>query len=116
MKAFIPVVLAILLPAAASDAEPAIPYFKEVRDVSISAPEQQNYIIVDAAIWNHARPDLADLRLYDGTTPVEISRTPEQGYHFMEDMTDKAIQWLRYSKSVAPQKPVLLYFAPGAAH
>jgi arylsulfatase len=31
-------------------------------------------------------------------------------------MTDKAINWLRYSKSVAPQKPVLLYFAPGAAH
>jgi hypothetical protein len=33
----------------------------------------------------------------------------------MTDMTDKAINRLRYNKSVAPQKPVLLYFAPGAA-
>jgi arylsulfatase len=54
--------------------------------------------------------------LFENTTPVEPSKTPEQGYHFMTDMTDKAIQWLRYNKSVAPQKPVLLYFAPGAAH
>ena len=54
--------------------------------------------------------------LFEKTSPVEPNKTPEQGYHFMTDMTDKAIQWLRYNKSVAPQKPVLLYFAPGAAH
>ena len=54
--------------------------------------------------------------LFENTSPVEPNKTPEQGYHFMTDMTDKAIQWLRYNKSVAPQKPVLLYFAPGAAH
>jgi arylsulfatase A-like enzyme len=54
--------------------------------------------------------------LFENTTAVEPGKTPEQGYHFMTDMTDKAIEWLRYNKSVAPQKPVLLYFAPGAAH
>ena len=54
--------------------------------------------------------------LFENTSPVEPNKTPEQGYHFMTDMTDKAIHWLRYNKSVAPQKPVLLYFAPGAAH
>src|SRR5262245_2504136 len=54
--------------------------------------------------------------LFENTSPVEPNKTPEQGYHFMTDMTDKAIEWLRYNKSVAPQKPVLLYFAPGAAH
>ena len=27
--------------------------------------------------------------LYDGTTPVEPDRTPEEGYHFTEDMTDQ---------------------------
>jgi Protein of unknown function (DUF3999) len=91
MKAFIPVVLAILLPAAASDAEPAIPYFKEVRDVSISAPEQQNYIIVDAAIWNHARPDLADLRLYDGTTQVPYQPTSERAATFAEESEAKIL-------------------------
>jgi Sulfatase len=26
--------------------------------------------------------------LYEGTTPVEVKKTPEEGYHFMEDMTD----------------------------
>ena len=54
--------------------------------------------------------------IFENTSPVEPSKSPEQGYHFMTDMTDKAINWLRYSKSVSPQKPVLLYFAPGAAH
>jgi arylsulfatase A-like enzyme len=34
----------------------------------------------------------------------------------MTDMTDKAIGWLQYSKSVNPDKPVLMYFAPGAMH
>ena len=29
--------------------------------------------------------------LYDGTTPVEVDRTPEAGYHLVEDMTDQAI-------------------------
>ena len=54
--------------------------------------------------------------LFENTTAVEPDKTPEEGYHFMTDMTDKAIHWLRYNKSVAPQKPVFMYFAPGAAH
>lgn len=54
--------------------------------------------------------------LFENTVAVEPDKTPEEGYHFMTDMTDRAINWLRYSKSVAPQKPLLLYFAPGAAH
>jgi arylsulfatase A-like enzyme len=54
--------------------------------------------------------------IFENTKPVEPEKTPEQGYHFMSDMTDKAIQRMRYSKSVAPQKPLLMYFAPGAAH
>ncbi|MBA4011741.1 MAG: arylsulfatase [Phenylobacterium sp.] len=54
--------------------------------------------------------------LFENTVAVEPEKSPEEGYHFMEDMTDRAINWLRYSKAVAPQKPVFLYFAPGAAH
>ena len=54
--------------------------------------------------------------LFENTVAVEPHKSPEEGYHFMEDMTDKAINWLRYSKAVAPQKPVFVYFAPGAAH
>jgi arylsulfatase len=54
--------------------------------------------------------------IYDGTTPVEPDRTPEEGYHFMEDMTDRAIQWIRQQKALAADKPFFVYFAPGATH
>src|SRR6476659_3944682 len=54
--------------------------------------------------------------LYDGTTPVEPDRTPEEGYHLTEDMTDRAIAWIRSQKSLMPDKPFFVYFAPGATH
>ena len=54
--------------------------------------------------------------LYDGTTPVEPDRTPEEGYHFTEDMTDHAIDWVRQQKALMPDKPFFVYFAPGATH
>ena len=34
----------------------------------------------------------------------------------MADMTTKAINYMQYSKAVAPDKPLFMYFAPGAAH
>jgi len=52
--------------------------------------------------------------LYDGLNPVELPK--KEGYHFMEDMTDKAIGWMQYEKSLTPDKPFFLYFAPGATH
>ena len=54
--------------------------------------------------------------IYDGTTPVEPDRTPEEGYHFTEDMTDKAIDWIRQQKALMPDKPFFVYYAPGATH
>jgi arylsulfatase A-like enzyme len=54
--------------------------------------------------------------LYEGTTPVEPKKTPEEGYHFMEDMTDKAMAWVSQQKALAPDKPFFVYFAPGAVH
>jgi len=54
--------------------------------------------------------------LYEGTTPVENKRTPEEGYHFMEDMTDKAMAWIGQQKALTPDKPFFVYFAPGATH
>jgi arylsulfatase A-like enzyme len=54
--------------------------------------------------------------IYDGTVPVEPDRTPEEGYHFTEDMTDKAIAWIRQQKALMPDKPFFTYFAPGATH
>jgi arylsulfatase A-like enzyme len=54
--------------------------------------------------------------IYEGTTPVEPAKTPEQGYHFTEDMTDRTIQWVRQQKALMPDKPFFVYFAPGATH
>lgn len=54
--------------------------------------------------------------IYEGTRPVEIDRTPEEGYHLIEDMADKAIQWIGQQKSLAPDRPFFVYFAPGATH
>ncbi|MGH9938836.1 MAG: sulfatase-like hydrolase/transferase, partial [Blastocatellia bacterium] len=54
--------------------------------------------------------------LFEGTTPVEPGKTPEQGYHLTEDLTDKAIKWARQQKALMPDKPFFMYFAPGATH
>jgi arylsulfatase len=54
--------------------------------------------------------------IYENTSPIEPWGTPEEGYHFMADMTDKAIAWTRQQKSIAPDKPFFTYFAPGATH
>jgi len=54
--------------------------------------------------------------LYEGTTPVEPKKTPEEGYHLMEDMADKAINWIAQQKALIPDKPFFVYFAPGATH
>jgi arylsulfatase A-like enzyme len=54
--------------------------------------------------------------IYDGTVPVEPDRTPDEGYHFTEDMTDHAIDWIRQQKALMPDKPFFVYYAPGATH
>ena len=54
--------------------------------------------------------------LYDGVTPVEPPKTPEEGYHLTEDITDKAITWVSQQKSLMPDKPFFMYYAPGATH
>ena len=47
--------------------------------------------------------------LYNDTVPVEPDRTPEEGYHFTEDMTDHSIEWVRQQKALMPDKPFFLY-------
>jgi arylsulfatase A-like enzyme len=54
--------------------------------------------------------------LYEGTTALEPDKTPAEGYHFTEDMTDKAINWVRQQKALMPDKPFFVYYAPGATH
>ena len=60
---------------------------------------------------NQWYPDL----VYDNH-PVEPPRTPEEGYHLTDDLTDKAIEFIKDAKAIAPEKPFFLYYAPGACH
>lgn len=52
--------------------------------------------------------------VYDGTNPVELPEDPD--YHFMNDMTNQAVAWIKYQKALTPDKPYFMYFAPGATH
>jgi len=52
--------------------------------------------------------------LFDGVTQVELPEDPN--YHFLTDMTDKAVAWIKYQKAITPDKPFFVYFAPGATH
>ena len=56
-------------------------------------------------------PDL----VYDNH-PVEPPSQPEDGYHLTEDLTDRALEFIKDAKAVAPDKPFFLYYAPGACH
>jgi arylsulfatase len=60
---------------------------------------------------NQWYPDL----VYDNH-PVDQPKSPEDGYHFSEDITDKALEFIRDAKVIAPDKPFFLYYAPGACH
>ncbi len=53
--------------------------------------------------------------IYDNH-PVDQPKTPEEGYHFTEDITNKALEFIKDAKAVAPDKPFFLYYAPGACH
>jgi arylsulfatase A-like enzyme len=52
--------------------------------------------------------------IYDGMTKIEVPKDPK--YHFMTDMTNQAIKWVQSVKSLTPDKPFFMYFAPGATH
>ncbi len=52
--------------------------------------------------------------VYDGRARVTLPNDPN--YHFLVDMTDQAINWIRTQKAIAPEKPFFIYFAPGATH
>jgi len=60
---------------------------------------------------NQWYPDL----VYDNH-PVEQPASPKDGYHLTVDLTDKALEFIMDAQAVAPEKPFMLYYAPGACH
>jgi hypothetical protein len=71
--------------------EPAIPYFSNVRDVHISQPDRQNFFIVDLELWAHSRPDLGDLRLYDGESAVQYALSEQGAARSSEEVEAKIL-------------------------
>jgi arylsulfatase A-like enzyme len=52
--------------------------------------------------------------LYENRNLVPASSDPK--YYLTTDLADHAIAWVRKVKSIAPDRPFLLYVAPGATH
>lgn len=63
----------------------------------------------NAGDMNHWNP-----LLFENRDLVPASTDPD--YHLTEDLADRAIDWVRKVKSIAPDKPYFLYVAPGATH
>ncbi len=52
--------------------------------------------------------------IYDGVHRVELPDDPK--YHFLTDMTDQSVAWVKYQKALTPDRPFFVYYAPGAMH
>lgn len=52
--------------------------------------------------------------LIQDKTPVPVPNDP--GYILDKDLADRTIDWMHRQKSLAPDKPFFIYYAPGSAH
>jgi hypothetical protein len=57
----------------------SISYFKYFRDLQRGNADHQQYLAIDETVWEHSRPDLADLRLYNGQNEIPYAITTERG-------------------------------------
>jgi arylsulfatase A-like enzyme len=53
-------------------------------------------------------------RLVENFNPIEPPH--DEKYHLSEDLAGRAITWMRRHRAFTPDKPFLMYWAPGAAH
>jgi hypothetical protein len=83
--------LLFLVADTANPHEPAIPYFSNVRQVHVAQPDRQNFFIVDEELWHYSRPDLADLRLYDGESPVQYALSEQRAGISSEEVEAKIL-------------------------
>lgn len=52
--------------------------------------------------------------IFDGVTKVPKKEVDD--YHFTTDMTNEAINWIKFQQAMTPDKPFMVYYAPGATH
>jgi len=83
--------LLFLVADTANPPEAAIPYFSNVRQVRVAQPDRQNFFLVDEELWHYARPDLGDLRLYDGESPVQYALSEQRAGISSEEVAAKIL-------------------------
>ena len=52
--------------------------------------------------------------IFDGIT--KMAKKDDPNYHFTTDMTTEAIEWVKFQQAMTPDKPFMIYYAPGAVH
>lgn len=52
--------------------------------------------------------------IFDGVT--RVPKPDVEDYHFTTDMTNEAIEWVKFQQAMTPDKPFFIYFATGATH
>jgi len=52
--------------------------------------------------------------LHDGVAQIEIPNDPD--YILNTDLANQAIAWLKFQKAMTPDRPLFIYYAPGAVH
>lgn len=71
----------------------SISYFHFFRDMQEgNASGHQQYVAIDETLWEHTRPDLADLRLYSGQNEVPYALTTERGSSESERRSVQVLQ------------------------
>lgn len=80
-------VLAVLLATS-----PAISYFKYERQLGTASAGGQHYAVVDETVWQHALPNLDDLRLYAAGKEIPYARRTMRGSRETEQKTVRLLQ------------------------
>ena len=91
-------------------------------------PRDLHHLGADRATWPLGRGFERYYGFFDGEThqfsPTLVHDNHQvpppgdhsTGYHLTEDITDRAIEWVTDLRNADPDKPFLLYYAPGACH
>jgi hypothetical protein len=70
----------------------AVPYFHYQRQLQAPNSRGQHYAVVDESVWQHARGDLSDLRIYLSDKEVPYRLTIEQGSTETEQRKCRVLQ------------------------
>ena len=91
---------------------------KEDRPPALTTTGQLTKASTTTTVSSTAKPISGIPELTLGTQPVEMVAPPGRkgDYTLNEDLADKAIAWIKAEKSLAPDKPFFIYYAPGASH